>query len=122
MFYLRLSHIPALALFASLAYPTLADSALSQESVFPLQQNAGTTELFPMPSCHGFTLEEATMDQMQAAMSSGQLTSKQLVMCYMKRIYQTDQYIKYVNTLFALSSKSCVFLLDRAESLIWDES
>jgi len=42
------------------------------------------------------TLEEATIDQMQAAMSRGKLTSQQLVMCYMQRIYQTDQYIKYV--------------------------
>ena len=49
-----------------------------------------------MPSCYGFTLEEATIDQMQDAMSSGKLTSVQLVTCYMKRIYQTDQYIKYV--------------------------
>ena len=65
-------------------------------SIFPLEQNAGTPELFPMPLCNGFKLEEATIDQMQAAMNCGQLTSQQLVLCYMQRMYQTESYIKYV--------------------------
>lgn len=68
--------------------------SLLLDSIFPLQQNAGTTGLFPMPQCHGFTLEEATIDQMQRALSWGQLSSQQLVTCYLQRIYQTDQYIK----------------------------
>lgn len=63
-------------------------------SLFPLQQNAETPALFPMPPCGSFNLEEATIDQMQQAMSDGTLTSQQLVLCYMHRTYQTDEYIK----------------------------
>ena len=96
MFYPRFSQFLALVLFAGLALPALANVTDTYLPVFPLQQDADTTALFPMPSCYGFTLEEATIDQMQAAMSRGKLTSQQLVMCYMQRIYQTDQYIKYV--------------------------
>lgn len=65
-------------------------------SVFPLEQNYGTAELFPMAPCGTFSLEEATIDQMQAAMSNGTLTSQQLVSCYMFRTFQTNSYI---NTL-----------------------
>lgn len=49
---------------------------------------------FPMPLCHGFKLEEATIDQLQEAMEDGKLTSKKLVGCYLQRIYQTDFYIR----------------------------
>lgn len=62
--------------------------------VFPLQENAEKSDLFPMPLCNGFRLEEATIDQMQAALKDGLLTSVQLVLCYMQRNYQTDDYIK----------------------------
>ncbi len=54
------------------------------------------TALFPMLPCDGFTLEEATIDQLQDAMSNGRLTSSRLLLCYLQRIYQTDDYIKYV--------------------------
>lgn len=49
---------------------------------------------FPMPLCHGFKLEEATIDQLQETMSNGSLTSVQIVRCYLQRIYQTDEYLK----------------------------
>ena len=62
--------------------------------IFPLQENAETSQLFPMPLCNGFRLEEATIDQMQDAMKKGKLTSQQLVVCYLQRVYQTDDYIK----------------------------
>lgn len=52
--------------------------------------------LFPMPPCNGLHLEEATIDQLQDAMNHGQLTSTQLITCYLQRIHQTDSYIKYV--------------------------
>lgn len=63
-------------------------------SLIPLQENAGSTELFPMAECHGFKLEEATIDEMQDAMQNGNLTSMQLVECYMVRTFQTQEYIK----------------------------
>ncbi|KAK3934228.1 amidase signature enzyme [Diplogelasinospora grovesii] len=65
-------------------------------SLFPLQQNADSADLFPMPPCGSFHLEEATIDQMQEAMQNGTLTSQQLVTCYMLRVYQTDEYINSV--------------------------
>lgn len=61
---------------------------------FPIQGNR--TDLFPMPPCNGLTLEETTIDQLQDAMNHGKLTSSQLVTCYLQRIYQTNNYIKYV--------------------------
>lgn len=64
--------------------------------LIPLQQYAGTADLFPMADCFGFKLEEATIDQMQKAMEEGRLTSVGLVTCYMTRAFQTEQYIKSV--------------------------
>ena len=63
-------------------------------NLLPLEKNAGTENLFPMGGCNGFKLEEATIDEMQDAMKSGNLTSVQLVTCYLVRTYQTQEYIK----------------------------
>lgn len=85
----------------SLAAGFLASRALATEPLFsytpnliPLQENAGTENLFPMADCNGFKLEEATIDEMQEAMQTGRLTSVQLVTCYLVRTYQTQEYIK----------------------------
>lgn len=97
------------ALWAGCALPIRAnytDTSLALGSVFPLQQNAGTTELFPMPLCNGFELEEATIDQMQQALNKSQLNSQQLVTCYLRRIYQTEQYIKYDILHFSARSEA----------------
>ncbi|KAK7973441.1 hypothetical protein PG988_007575, partial [Apiospora saccharicola] len=67
---------------------------------FPLQEHADSAQLFPMPPCGGFQLEEATIDQMQTAMGNGTLTSVQLVTCYMMRTYQTQEY---ANSLIQLN-------------------
>ena len=75
--------------YAQLTYPNEPDSIF-----FPSLQNANTTELFPMPKCSNFILQEATIDQMQAAMGNGTLTSTQLVLCYLERAWQTQGYIK----------------------------
>jgi amidase len=63
-------------------------------NLIPSQEDAGTDKLFPMGNCFGFKLEEATIDEMQKAMQAGNLTSVQLVTCYMTRTFQTQQYIK----------------------------
>ncbi|KAK4223318.1 amidase [Podospora fimiseda] len=55
--------------------------------------NTTTTNPFPMPLCGTFKLEEATIDQMQAAMANESLTSVQLVRCYLDRVEQTNEYI-----------------------------
>lgn len=62
---------------------------------FPLD-TANSTDLFPMRQCQGLTIEEATVDQLQKWMSAGKLTSVQLALCYLDRIYQTDDYINSV--------------------------
>ena len=65
---------------------------------FPFLGNVSELDAarFPMPQCTGLTLEEATIDQLQDFMRSGQLSSAQIAMCYLQRIYQVDPYIKYV--------------------------
>lgn len=63
---------------------------------FPPQHTAGTPNLFPMRSCHGITLEEATIDQLSGYMSNGALTSVQLLRCYMRRVQQVDEYINSI--------------------------
>lgn len=68
---------------------------LSTADIFPLLQDANTPELFPMSQCGAFQLQEATIDQMQAAMSNGSVTSTQLVLCYLERAYQTQNYLRY---------------------------
>lgn len=57
--------------------------------------DAANSGQFPMPLCHGFKLEEATIDQLQNAMNKGTLSSMKIVMCYLQRIYQTDSYLRY---------------------------
>lgn len=76
------------------AAPLPASIPSSDYSAFPLLQNVGTNALFPMPPCNGFHLEEATIDQMQAAMKQGNLTSVQLSLCYLERMLQTKDYLK----------------------------
>lgn len=61
---------------------------------------------FPMPHCNGMVLEEATIDELQEAMKRGQLTSVAIVMCYLQRVYQTDEYIKYAALLSSIKA-SC---------------
>lgn len=62
---------------------------------FPNSSNADTMGLFPMPDCHGLRLEEVTIDKLQAAMIHGRLRALQLVRCYLARIAQTNEYIRY---------------------------
>lgn len=50
--------------------------------------------LFPMEPCGLITLEEATIDQLQLAMINGSLTSRELVACYIDRIFQTNEYLQ----------------------------
>lgn len=58
-----------------------------------------SADAFPMADCNGVKLEEATIDDLQAAMRDGQLTSVAITICYLQRIYQTDKYIKYASEL-----------------------
>lgn len=70
------------------------DIAALTPPLFPLQEDADSSNLFPMTPCGTFHLEEATVDEMQEAMHNGTLTSVQLVNCYLLRTLQVDEYIK----------------------------
>lgn len=62
---------------------------------FPRLGGDGAAQ-FPMRTCHGFKLEEATIDQIQAELAIGTFTTVELLDCYMDRVYQTQPYLKYV--------------------------
>lgn len=94
-----LACLPAVSLLFQLAGAKNVSTILPP-SLFPLEQYADTSGLFPMSPCGAFDLEEATIDQMQIAMANGRLTSQQLVMCYITRTYQTNSYI---NSLLQLN-------------------
>lgn len=61
---------------------------------FPDQRMADSSHLFPMPKCQGIDIDEATIDALQDHLTKGALTSQQLAVCYMQRIWQTNDYIK----------------------------
>lgn len=64
-------------------------------AIQPISAEAGRLPLlFPMAPCGLITLEEATIDQLQLAMTNGSLTSQQLVACYIDRIFQTNEYLQ----------------------------
>lgn len=91
--------VPAAFLLFQLAEAQNA-STTRLPPLFPLEQYAETSELFPFAPCGTFNLEEATIDQMQEAMANGTLTSQQLVICYITRTYQTNSY---TNSLLQLN-------------------
>lgn len=62
---------------------------------FPIP-GKNASDLFPMHLCHGFRLEEASIDDIQGLLTSRALSSVDLVSCYLDRIYQTSSYLKYV--------------------------
>lgn len=64
--------------------------------VFPYEfPDLSAANRFPMESCHGVMLEEATVDQLQDYMTQGVLSSVKIVECYLNRRLQVDQYLKY---------------------------
>lgn len=61
---------------------------------FPDQRMADSSHLFPMPKCQGIDIDEATIDALQDHLNKGALTSQELAICYLQRIWQTNDYIK----------------------------
>lgn len=60
---------------------------------FPTLGATGAS-LFPMRLCNGFKLEEASIDAIQEQLGAGNLTSVELLQCYLERIHQTQPYLK----------------------------
>lgn len=78
----------------------IANSSVATEQLladaFPYEfPDLSSVSRFPMESCHGVTLEEATVDQLQKYIAQGILSSVKIVECYLKRKLQVDQYLKY---------------------------
>ena len=88
----RLFAFRALIALALSSYAAIISG--DQGTVFPLEQNARSPDLFFMPPCGSVKLEEATIDDMQQAMARSDLTAVQLALCYMQRTYQLQSYTK----------------------------
>ncbi|KAJ5951907.1 uncharacterized protein N7479_010320 [Penicillium vulpinum] len=75
---------------------------------FPRLGGEGAAQ-FPMRMCHGFKLEEATIDQIQAELENGTFTGVQLLECYMDRVHQTQPYLNSILQVnpdaFAIATK-----------------
>ena len=69
-------------------------SRVPLEYDFPIASGNGSV-LFPMHPCRGVQLEEASIDHLQALMTSRTLSSVDLLDCYMNRVFQTSNYLKY---------------------------
>ena len=109
-------YLPVVSFIACISRSTVFTVAQSVESqvlntplpyYFPNENLESSPGLFPMEQCNGITLEEATIDQMQDYMSHGKLTSSQLVMCYLQRIYQTNTYVKLALFRFFYENSPC---------------
>ncbi|KAM0721230.1 hypothetical protein Q7P37_003518 [Cladosporium fusiforme] len=58
--------------------------------------NSTNAKWHSMPPCNGVIVEDATIDELQHYLTSGNLSSVQLVTCFMQRIFQTNPYINSV--------------------------
>jgi len=84
-----LTSITAALVAGAIAAPEDSISSLSTS-----YNNASAAAWHAMPLCRGFSIEDATIDELQQYMTTSKLSSVQLLSCYMQRYYQTDQYIK----------------------------
>jgi amidase len=84
--------------WAANGLPSILDNLSPQEpySYSSPQDAANISELFCMPKCGSIVLEEATIDQLAGYMSTGRLTSIQILECYMERFHQVDEFINSI--------------------------
>lgn len=89
------SKLLSLTLLASsvVAWEQTLDEAHPHE--FPALAASGADK-FPMQDCGSFALHEASIDEILAAYASSTTTIVEVANCYVQRIRQTKDYIKYV--------------------------
>lgn len=91
--FVSLSHAsPIKNLWRRYAYSDPAIEQVVNTTTFVYPQ-AESSEVFPMSSCRGITLEDATIDQLQGYFNEGVLTSEDVVRCYMDRYFQINPYV-----------------------------
>ncbi len=73
--------------------PLLSHDFLFRYPLDNLTVNAVET-LNTLNLCNGVVIEEATIDQLQAFMAHGKLTSVQLTICCINRVFQVERFIK----------------------------
>lgn len=79
-----------LLLCANFATSTKADSFKNGFGVNNNNFTSTSDSSFLMPLCNGIDIEDATVDDLQRWMTLGQLSSQDLVSCYLARIDQTN--------------------------------
>ncbi|KAK6457812.1 Glutamyl-tRNA amidotransferase subunit A (Glu-ADT subunit A) [Scheffersomyces xylosifermentans] len=89
-------------------FESLADEQQLNDTTYHFAQ-IESAEIFPMPKCKEITLEEATIDQLQDYMSSGKISSVDLVQCYLARYFQVNDFVNGILQLnpdmFAIASR-----------------
>lgn len=71
------------------------EELLPELSLLPTAySNVSATKWHSMPSCNGIIIEDATINDLQTYMTEGNLSSVELTICYMQRVFQTNPYIK----------------------------
>ena len=76
-----------------LVYENILDFLDSASLDYFPNSDGVATELFPMSSCSGLVIEEASLDELQDALQNGSTTSVQLLWCYLERIHQVEEYV-----------------------------
>lgn len=86
--------VSLLGIAATLVVCTAAAPGDYTESPATSYNNVSASAWHAMPLCKGHKIEDATIDELQEFMTKENLTTVQLVTCYIQRYYQTNQYIK----------------------------
>ena len=86
--------VPLLGIAATLVVCATAAPGDYTQSPSTTYNNVSASAWHAMPLCKGHKIEDATIDELQEFMTIGNLTTVQLVTCYMQRYYQTNGFIK----------------------------
>ncbi|QLG72936.1 hypothetical protein HG535_0E00200 [Zygotorulaspora mrakii] len=70
--------------------PSMDQLVNTTSFVYP---QVASKEVFPMDTCNGITLEDATIDQLQDYFNRGILSSEDVVGCYLDRYFQVNPYV-----------------------------
>lgn len=79
--------------FTSSGDNSLSTSQQLNTTTYVYPQIEAKDEPFPMSSCNGITLEDATIDQLQDYFTRGTLSSEDVVKCYLERYFQINTYV-----------------------------